>query len=190
MTTIQNKTKIILAIVGLPGAGKTTAVKFLLKKNLSAIRFGKIVDDYIDNHNLKHDKETHREIWTRLRKKYGNGAFAILNEKKIKREIKSKSILIDGLRSWEEYLYLKKKFPNVKINIVAIYADKKKRYQRSAKRKYRPDLYGEDRDVNELIGMNMGPTIALADYLVVNNSTLDKFYSSLDKIYKQVTLED
>ena len=188
-SNLKNKAKIIIALVGLPGSGKTTAVKYLLKKKLSSVRFGQIVDDFIDKHGFKHDKETHKKIWTGLRKKFGNNAFAILNEKKIKKIIKNKSVLIDGLRSWEEYLYLKKKFPQVRINIVLIYADKKKRYQRSAKRKYRPNLFGEDRDINELIGMNMGPTIAMADYLVVNNSSVNRFYKRLDEIYNKVRFE-
>ena len=88
MENNQQNQKIILSIVGLPGAGKTTAVKYLLKKNLSAIRFGKIVNDYIDRHNLKHDKGTHRKIWTSLRKRYGNEAFAILNEENIRETLK------------------------------------------------------------------------------------------------------
>jgi dephospho-CoA kinase len=95
-------------------------------------------------------------------------------------------VIIDGMRSWEEYLYLKEKFPKVKLVILAIYADKDIRYERLNKRKYRRNLGGETRDINELLGTNMGPTIAFADYLIKNNYSLEEFYDKLDEFYRIV----
>lgn len=183
------KQKVILALVGLPGAGKTTATRYLVekhKKNLIIVHFGKIVNDYIDRHGLEHTKETHKKIWLSLRKKYGQEAFAVLNEEKIRQALKKGSVIIDGLRSWEEYIYLKNKFSANKIYIIAIYSDKKIRYARSAKRKYRSDLYGEDRDIAELILMNMGPTIAFCDFLIVNNKRQEELQLGLDDIYHRI----
>lgn len=181
--------KILLAIVGLPGAGKTTASEYLAKKKLPIIHFGKIVNDYIDKHGLEHSKEMHKKVWLSLREKYGQEAFAILNEERIKKALEKDSAIIDGMRSWEEYTHIKNQFAEAKIFIIAIYTEKKIRYERSAKRQYRGKLYGEDRDITELIWTNMGSTIAFADYLIVNNSTLDEFYKKIDKVYKQVTSE-
>lgn len=179
--------KTILAIVGLPGAGKTVATKYFIKKKIPTIRFGQIVNGYIDKHKLGHTKETHRQIWTKIRKDYGMEAFAILNEKKIINSLNKKPLaVVDGLRSWEEYIYLKKILKDVEIYILAIFTNKEIRYKRSAKRKYRANLFGEDRDISELMGMNMGPTIAMCDYLIVNNSSLKSFYNKLEMIYKQI----
>lgn len=183
----QKKNKSILAIVGLPGAGKTEAANFFSKKGLSVINFGRIINEYIDKNGLYHDEKTHKKIRENFRKKFGKAALAILNEENIKKAVeKNMVVVIDGMRSWEEYLFLKKKFPNTNIYILAIYADKDIRYQRSARRKYRSNLYGEKRDINELMGTNMGPTIAFADYLIKNNFSLSEFYDKLEEVYRIV----
>jgi len=95
-------------------------------------------------------------------------------------------IAIEGMRSWEEYTYLTKEFPKVKIYIVALHADKSLRYARSEKRLYRRGFYGEDRDLNELLNLNMGPTIAFADFLVKNNFSLDELHDKLESAYRSV----
>lgn len=186
----MNKTqkKIILAIVGLPGAGKTTAAQYLSKnKKVPIVRFGDVVNKYIDEHGLAHTREVHTRTWKQLRKKHGMKAFAILNELNIKNALKDNDmVIVDGMRSWEEYLYLKKRFPDVRLYIVAIFTDKKERYKRSSKRTYRSKLYGPERDMDELFGTNMGPTITMADCAIENNSKLEDFYKELNTLFKRL----
>lgn len=183
----EQKKKAIIAIVGLPGAGKTAAGDFFKQKDLPVISFGKIINDYIDKNKLTHTEEVHKQVREDLRVKYGVEALAVLNEEKIKKILeKSVITIIDGMRSWEEYLYLKKRLTKVKIYILALHADKQVRYRRISKRGYRADLYGEQRDIDELIGTNMGPTIAFADYLVKNNFSIEDFHDKLEEIYRSI----
>jgi dephospho-CoA kinase len=138
--------KAILAIVGLPGAGKSEAAEFYAKKNLPVISFGKIVNDYIDEHKLEHTEKIHKKVREDLRVKHGRQAFAVLNEKKINEALKTNNIvIIDGMRSWEEYLYLKESLKKTRVFILALHAAKHLRYERSSKRRYRTQLYGEER---------------------------------------------
>ncbi len=179
------KNKKIIAIVGLPGAGKTDAANFFESRGLPVISFGKVINEYIEKNKLPHIEEVHKKVRTQLREKYGMAALAIMNEKKIKEILKKNMILvIDGLRSWEEYLYLKKALSDVKIYLLAIYADKELRWKRLLKRKERNKLYGEERDLDELIGINMAPTIAYADFLVKNNFALEDFHDKLEEVYR------
>lgn len=179
--------KSVIALVGLPGAGKSEAAHFFANKKLPVISFGKIVNDYIDEQKWEHTEVVHKKVREDLRVKYGKEAFAILNEKKIKNALKKDNIvIIDGMRSWEEYTFLKKVLKKVRIFILALHADKRIRHARSAKRTYRSKLYGEIRDVNELIGTNMGPTIAYADFLVKNNYSVDDLHDKLEEVYRQV----
>lgn len=179
--------KTIIALVGLPGAGKTDASDFFKEKGFPVIHFGKIINDYINKKGLEHTEEIHKKTREELRARHGKEALAILNLEKIEEAFKKNQVLvIDGMRSWEEYLYLKDKLKKTRIFIVNVYADKKIRYHRAAHRIDRKNQFGEERDINELIGTNMGPTIAFADFVVKNNFSKEDFSDKLESVYRQV----
>jgi adenylate kinase len=181
----RQEKKIILAIVGLPGAGKTEAAIYFKNKGLPVISFGKIINEYIQKNGLPHTIENHKKITLDFRKQYGEAALAILNEEKIKKIFSKENIVvIEGLRSWKEYIYLKERFPKTKIYILTIYADKELRWQRIANRLERKGLIGEERDLHELINLNMAPTIASCDYLIKNNFSKEELYDKLEEIYR------
>ncbi|MFH0979617.1 MAG: nucleoside monophosphate kinase [Candidatus Roizmanbacteria bacterium] len=181
------KDKKMIAIVGLPGVGKTDATDFFRKQGLPSISFGEVINEFIDDNHLPHVEKTHKKVRLELREKHGMAALAIMNEAKINKMLKNNmTVVIDGLRSWQEYLYLKRTFPKVKIYLLAIYADKELRWARSIKRSHRNKLYGEERDLDELIGVNMAPTIAYADFLVKNNFSIEDFHDKLEEVYRTV----
>src|SRR3989344_1599329 len=183
----EHKEKAIIALVGMPGSGKTEAANYLKRLKLPVISVNEIINNHIDSHKLPHSLEVHHRVRQEFRDKYGYEAMALLNHKKIVETFKQhKIIVLEGIRSWEEYLYLKKNFPDVKIYILALYADKDRRYQRIKKRKQRSNLGGEKRDVDELIQTNMGPTIAFADYLIKNNFSREDLYHKLDEEYGEI----
>lgn len=181
----KQEKQIIIAIVGLPGSGKTEAALYFKNKGLPVVSFGKVINEYIEKNNLSHSIENHKQIALELRRKYGEEALAKLNENKIRKALKkNKFVVIDGLRSFKEYLYLKDKFPQAKIKIIALYADKDIRWARISKRKERVNLVGEERDLHELFNLNMAPTIAFCDYLIKNNFTKDEFFDKLEEVYR------
>lgn len=183
----KQKHKTIIAITGMPGSGKSEAADFFREKKLPVVSFGKVINDIVAKEHKVHNEEAHKEVREGIRKKYGNEALAVVSEDAIKEALeKNMTIVVDGMRSWEEYLYLKKKFPEIKMYVIALYADKHIRYKRISKRKDRSRLYGEDRDINELIGTNMGPTIAFADFLVKNNFSVEEFRDKLENIYRTI----
>lgn len=184
----KQKDKAIIAIVGLPGVGKTDAANFFREKDLPVISFGKIVTDMVEKKYKKQTEEYHKIVRESIRAEHGVEAMAVLSKDKIKQSFKKSNIVvIDGMRSWQEYEYLKKELKDVKIYILALFADKHIRYHRVSKRKSdRPELYGEDRDINELIRINMGPTIAFADFMVKNNFSKEEFLDKLEEAYREV----
>lgn len=187
LTSWEQKKKTLLAIVGMPGSGKTEAGKFFKDKKLDVISFSDAINNYIDEHKLGHTEEVHSKLRREFREKHGREALALLNKEKLKDSLSENNIVvIEGMRSWEEYLYLKKEFPKVKVVILAMYADKKLRYKRISSRKYRANLFGEERDINELIETNMGPTIAFADFLVKNNFSLEELNDKLEEVYRVI----
>ncbi len=179
--------KKIIAVVGMPGAGKSEATEFFRTKDVKVVSFSNIVNDYIDKHKLEHTEKVHKSIREGLRDKHGFEAMAFLSRNKIASAFEKKDIVvIEGMRSWEEYLYIKREFPEVKVFIVAVYADKPLRFQRVNERNYRSKLTGDERDISELIGLHMGPTIAYADFLVKNNFSLQDFHDKLEEVYRTV----
>jgi len=185
--TWEKKQKTIIAIVGMSGSGKTEASNFYKKMGLPVVHFGKVINEYIDNHKLPHVEKIHKQIREELRKKYGFEALAVLNKEKIINELeKNVVVVIDGLYSWEEYVYLKKNFPRTKVVLLAIYSDKAIRYKRALKRSYRPNLSHEERDINELLGTNKGSPIAFADYLIKNNFSMEEFHDKLEEAYRMI----
>nr|AQS30765.1 hypothetical protein [uncultured bacterium] len=97
-------------------------------------------------------------------------------------------MVLDGLYSWEEYLYLKQAFPG--LILLAVYAKPPVRYARLSSRAVRPLQPDQARlrDMAELENLNKGGPIALSDFLVQNNSTLDRFHGQLRSILNELKI--
>lgn len=183
----EQKQKTIIGIVGLPGSGKSEAVEFFKSKNVPIVSFSSVINEYIDSNNLEHTEEVHRKVRNDLRAEKGFEALAVVSQDNVAEALKKNNLVaIDGLRSWEEYEYLKKTFPKARVVILALYVDKHTRYNRIQERAYRSGLGGAERDEHEVLELHMGPTIALADFLVKNNFSLRDFYDKLDDVYRTI----
>jgi len=183
----KNKSTVI-AVVGMAGAGKTISCQHFAKQRLPVLRFGDQTDIGLKELGLpltqKHEKKYREE----LRQKLGMSAYAIKIKPRIKQALKDSSVVIlDGLYSWEEYVYLKKQFNN--FFLLCIYTRPNIRYQRLTKRKIRPLTQKESfkRDMAELENLNKGGPIAMADYLIKNNKQSAKLFKKLDHTLKLIT---
>lgn len=182
--------KYIIALVGLPGTGKSEAADFFRQKNIPVIRFGAITDEALRLKGLSLTEEHEKTFRENLRQELGMAAFAIKNEAKIREALKTSDILaIDGLRSWEEYVYLKEKFAN--FYLLAIYASPGIRHKRLEERKVRGFSKEEAnrRDIAEVENLHIAPTIALADYLIKNETTLEDLNQQLETFLKEIESE-
>jgi adenylate kinase len=179
--------KSIIALVGMSGAGKSEAADFLKKKNLPIISFGTIGNKYVEKHYGAHTEENHKQMRRELRDKHGMAAMAVISRESILKEfLESPIVLVEGLYSWEEYLYLKENFTDINIYLVAIIADKALRYERTEKREYRKGLGGSERDLNEITLLNKAQPIAFADYYILNNSTKDILEEQLERVFRKI----
>lgn len=184
----QKEKKLIIAIVGMPGCGKSEATAYLEKKGLPTVRFGKITDEGVALLGLPLTPENERIFRKKIRKEMGMAAYAINSKSKIDSLLDQNNIIvIDGLYSWEEYKYLKEKYQN--LLLIHIYAEQNIRYKRLSDRAVRPVSIDEScqRDIAELEELNKGGPIAIADYMIENNSdNINDLYEKIDNLLKRL----
>ncbi len=187
----------IVCLVGMCGSGKSKVADFFISKNYQYIRFGQITLDEVKRKGLKPNEENERPIREGFRKKYGQGAFAVLNIPKFDEALKNGNVVGDGLYSWEEYKILKEKYGN-NLFVIAIYASPEIRYKRLANRatKYRDDpkmkyrSFGpkdaKDRDYAEIENSDKGGPIAMADYTIINEGNLEELREKILVIFNKI----
>lgn len=175
----------VIAIVGMPGAGKSLAADFFRKKHFPVLRFGDETDLGLKTLGKEINEVNERWYREKLRKDLGMAAMAMKIEPRIVEALKkSDLIILDGLYSWEEYIFLKKKFQN--FLLLAIFAPPILRYHRLEDRPIRrltPEE-AESRDEAEIEHLNKGGPIARADYLIKNEGTPEALNAELEKLYK------
>jgi|SRR5581483_3706689 len=175
--------KIILAIVGLPGAGKTEATEYLMKKTgWPKIYFGQAVVDEAARRG-KPGEAGEREVREEFRKKDGMAAMAIANMPAIKSAFEKSSVILESMYSWEECLELKKQFGD-DFKVLAIYASPQTRIDRMKVRPVRPLTPDElqSRDYSQIENLHQAGPIARADWTIVNEGTLAELYSKIDEV--------
>lgn len=182
----MEETKII-AIVGMPGAGKSIAADFFRCKDLPVLRFGDQTDIGLKELGLPLTEANERTYREDLRAELGMAAMAMKIEPRIQKALElSNMVVLDGLYSWEEYTFLKERFPS--IELLCIYASPETRYSRLGFRPVRPlgRKAAESRDVAEIVNLNKGGPIARADYLIINEGTEQEFREQLEAYYSSL----
>lgn len=162
----------IIAIVGMAGSGKSEVGEFFKQKGLPVLRFGSVIDEGLKEEGLPWSAENNTYYREKIRKELGMAAVAKKMLPKIEHALQTESmVILDGLYSWEEYTYLKEKFPQ--LQILCVYARPDIRYQRLSIRQDRSFLLkdAQERDRNEIENLNKGGPIAMANYLIKNETT-------------------
>ncbi len=162
----------LIAVVGLPGSGKSEVVAEFVASGFVKIYFGGLTLEKLNEAKLEVNEGNERMIREKLRADHGMAVFAKLNIPKIKSSLSSNNIVIDGLYSWEEYLVLREKFPN--LEVVAVYAPPQMRYARLAARPIRPLSEEEcrSRDHTQIENLHQAGPIAIAQHTIVNTGDI------------------
>ncbi len=163
----------VVSIVGMTGAGKSEVARIFEENGFIRIRFGDITDEEIRKRGLELNEENERYIRELLRKECGMSVYAVLNLSKIDLARKQSDVVIDGLYSWEEYTFLKTYYGE-DFYVVAVWASPKTRYARLTDRSNRRLTLEEatNRDRAEVENINKGGPIAMADFTIINESSL------------------
>jgi dephospho-CoA kinase len=171
----------------MPGAGKSEVARFFEQRGFTRIRFGDVTDHEVKKRGLELNERNERYIRETLRLENGMAAYAKLNLPGIDAALKNGDVVIDGLYSWEEYTFLKEHYRD-SFCLVAVWASPSTRYARLALRRERPLTREEaaGRDRAEIENVNKGGPIAMADYTLLNESTLDTLRQDAEKVIAQL----
>ena len=177
----------IVALVGMAGSGKSEVARFFEKRGYVKIRFGDITDEEVKIRGLELNEVNERHVREQLRQEHGMAAYAKLNLPRIDETLQKSNVVLDGLYSWEEFVLLKDYYGD-KLNLVAVYSPPKTRHGRLATRRIRPltSQEAKDRDKSEIENINKGGPIALADFTIINESSLQALQKQTQYIIERL----
>lgn len=184
---MQNQRKII-AVLGLPGSGKSEIIDYLIKQySWPKVYFGDVTFDEIARQGLAVNEANERMVREGLRAELGLLVYAERVIEKIKALDGDGPVLVESLYSWEEYLRFKEVFGDAFVTFVA-HASPKIRYERLKNRPKRPLAPEEawSRDRSQIENLHQAGPIAMADYLFPNEGTKEELACLVDQALERL----
>jgi dephospho-CoA kinase len=177
----------VVAIVGMAGSGKSEVARALAQKGFASIRFGDITDEEVEKRGLRLNEENERSVREGLRREHGMAAYAKLNLPRIDAARRDSDVVLDGLYSWEEYIFLKDYYGE-DFAVVAVWASPQTRYARLGQRPNRPLTREEaaSRDRAEIEQSHKGGPIAMADFTISNESSIESLRKEASRIISEL----
>lgn len=173
----------VVSIVGMAGSGKSEVAKVFERSGFAKMRFGDITDEEVRRRGLQLNEKNERLVRQQLRAEHGMAAYAKLSLPRIDRLLEGGNVVVDGLYSWEEYIIMKDRYGE-RFAVAAVWASPETRRLRLAKRPIRPLTPEEaaSRDVAEIQNLNKGGPIAMADFTIINESSLEALERETRKV--------
>lgn len=171
-----------LALVGMPGAGKSVCAEHLARRGYFTLRFGGLVVDEVRRRGWVVNAQNERIAREELRQRHGMAAMARLSLPALQAALVTRqSIIIDGLYSFSEYKLLEAEL-GAPLLLLAIAAARQLRYGRLAQRAIRPLTAAEahERDCLEIETLEKGGPIAIADHTLLNEGSPAQLLRQLD----------
>ena len=162
-----------VALVGMPGAGKSVCADYLEQQGYYKFRFGQIVVDEVAQRGMLLTPANERIVRESLREAEGINAIAQRALPYLTNALEQhQTIIIDGLYGFGEYKLL-----NAQLG-----ASMALRYARLTERSERPLTVEEaiERDFREIDHLEKGGPIAIADYTLLNNGATEALLASLE----------
>ena len=177
---MQQRKKVI-AISGMPGAGKGIAAEAARQLGLTVIVMGDIIREETERRGLKPTPENVGKVMLDVRTLEGPAAVMKRLLPKIE-AVQSPAVVVEGIRSMQELAELKARFDVVTL---VIHASPTTRFQRLLSRGRSDDpktiSVFETRDTREL-DVGLGQVIGLADAIVVNEGTIEELQAEFKKL--------
>jgi dephospho-CoA kinase len=178
--------KLVIGIVGMPGAGKAVVRRIAKTMGCSEVVMGDVVRQEVRRRGLPPSPENLGKVMLTLREEKGPTVVADQCIPRI-RSSETDIVVVDGLRSLHEANAFRAHFPD--FTLVAIHSSPEIRFQRLFRRQRNDDPKRWDtfaaRDSREL-HVGLGSAIATADWMIVNEGTRAEFKRKARQILEAV----
>ncbi|MES2470798.1 MAG: nucleoside monophosphate kinase [Patescibacteria group bacterium] len=179
-----------IGLVGHPAVGKDIVANFIVKNyGYSHVSTSDLIREYITEHNLGIATREHmREVANNLRAKHGGGYLVELGLEKV-----NDKAIISGMRAVEEAAAFKK----TGGVLLAVTAPLELRYTWTRGRARATDnitfeVFKEHEEVEanskDAGKQNVYAVMALADYTISNDGTLEELYGKIEGIMKKLNI--
>jgi len=184
---MEAKETLLLLITGMPGAGKSTVLSVIAEHGYPILLMGEVVREEVEKLELSPTPENVGRVAVELRRREGARVVAKRCIPKLRRfRTESRIVIVDGVRSLEEVEAFREEFRN--ILLVAVHASPQTRFRRflARNRSDDPESWAvfRDRDLREL-GFGIGGAIAMADYMIVNESSVEDLKAEARKLLRE-----
>ncbi len=177
---------LVILVTGLPGSGKSIVSEAAREKGIPVLVMGDVVREEARKRGLELLPENLSMVANDLRRKYGREAVAVFTARKIQELGLEGTVLVDGVRSLDEVAVFEELGDTC---IIAVHASPSRRFERirTRGRPGDPVTWRQflERDLVEL-SWGVGNVIALADYIVVNDTTLQEALEKSRRILGEV----
>ncbi len=177
---------IIVAVVGMTGAGKSEVTQFFIKKGFKRVYLGDVTFEEMNRRGLTITPENEKMVRESLRAQNDMAIYAKMSVDKIEALYNSgENVVVESMYSWSEYKFFKEKFAE-RFKVLAIMTDRDIRAKRLANRKIRPltDNQVTARDYSEIENIEKGGPIAIADHFIVNNRNFKALKAEVETYIK------
>lgn len=178
--------KLVVGVAGMPGSGKSLVVNAAKALGYGVVVMGDVVREEAMARGVQPSPENIGRIMLELRQKEGRSVIAKRCIPRIEKAEESK-IIVDGVRSLEEVEEFKKHVS--KFALVAVLSSPETRFRRLYRRQRSDDPEDweifRQRDLREL-SVGLGSAIALAEYVVVNEGSVESTKEKAKEILRKV----
>lgn len=181
----------IIAVVGMPGAGKSVFCDILAERGYPIVYFGGQVLKEVKERGLEVTPENERIVRQDLRDNLGMDAMARLALPELREFVaQGRDVAIDGVYSFSEFRTLKAEFEEALV-VLAVVTGAGLRHERLSSRPIRALTHEQanSRDYHEIETMEKGGPIALADYYILNDGSEEKYSEAITNLLKRIELE-
>jgi len=187
VASLNVEKKVVVGVTGMPGSGKSTAVKAGEALGYPVVVMGDLLRAEVRRRGLELTDENIGKVMFQWRAERGEDVLAKFTIQVI-RKLDSQVVLIDGIRTSREVEEFRKSFPG--FTLIAVHAPVKLRFKRIFKRSRIDDVQTwemfRQRDLREL-RVGVGAAIAMSDVVVNDVGSLGKLKSEMKRILRELS---